>query len=129
MDRVPFLRGIAGEGVGVDWDGPLSSEPVESTDGSFLQLSQASHLFHLSFLDDDDHGEPRDQATESLPLQERPDIDSAVLEELRRATVRAGELPDPMRADQASEERPDIDAAMLEALRRARVGDREARDG
>jgi hypothetical protein len=107
----------------------MSSEPVESTDGSFLQFSQASHLFHLSFLDDTDDGDARGQVSEPPPLQERPDIDTAVLEELRRATVREGGLPDPMRAEQASEERPDIDAAMLEALRHARVGDREARDG
>ena len=65
----------------------------------------------------------------SQPMAGRRDIDTAVLEELRRATVGASGLPDPMGADRAADDRADIDAAMLEALRRATVTDTGRRDG
>ncbi len=127
MDRVPSPRGIVQQhsGGACAWFDGLDT--VESTDGSFLQLGQASHLFDLSFLPGDSHTE--EPTVESAPLLGRRDIDDAMLEALRRAMVGDDGLSGPVRLTKVREERLDIDAAMLEALRQAAASDPEVRGG
>jgi hypothetical protein len=117
VDRASSVGGISDEGF---WpDSPeLDDSGLESTDGSFLQLSQAGHLFHLTFLGDDDvRGN-----VEPPPFIDRPDIDDAMVDALRQAMVHEGGLPDPLRRP-VRNDRLDIDSALVEALARATVGE------
>ena len=93
MVRVPFSRGILSEHLRIDYD---DGGPSAGPEGASVS---------------------------SQPMAGRGDIDAAVLEELRRATVRSCGLPDPIPADSVADERADIDAAMLEALRSAAASD------
>jgi hypothetical protein len=123
VDRAPSPWGISNEGLTPETS-KFDGCEVETTDGSFLQLSQASHLFHLTFLGDDNVA-----GSESPPFGDRPDIDDAMVDALRRAMVHEGGLPDPMRADPHRNDRLDIDSALVDALARAIVGEPEAHDG
>jgi hypothetical protein len=124
MDGVPSSKVVHDEDPAVDFPQFTGLDIVEATDGSFFQFSQASHLFHLSFLPDDE--KELELGSETPDLARRPDIDSALLEALHGAMV--GDLPGPMRVTSTRDERRDIDSAMLEALRRATVADPVARD-
>jgi hypothetical protein len=90
-----------------------------------LQLSQASHLFNLTFLAEDD----APSGIEPPLFVGRPDIDDAMVDALRQAMVHEGGLPDPLRAESVRHDRLDIDSALVEALARATVGEPESRDG
>jgi hypothetical protein len=124
VDRAPSPRGVSNEGDAPD-STKFDSADVETTDGSFFQLSQASHLFHLTFLGDDSAL----CSIESPPFVDRPDIDDAMVDALRQAMVPAGGLPDPLHAVSLRNDRLDIDSALVEALARATVGEPGSRDG
>ncbi|HVA07809.1 MAG TPA: hypothetical protein VNG12_13805 [Acidimicrobiales bacterium] len=124
MGGAPSAEGNSNEGF---WpDSPeLDGSDLESNDGSFFQLSQASHLFHLAFLGDDHVP----GSTEPVSFVDRPDIDDAMVDALRRAMVHEGGLPDPLRAGPVRNDRFDIDSALVEALARATIAEPEFRDG
>jgi len=127
MERVPSSTGVPNQDPRPDYPRFTGPDVVETTDGSFLHLGQASHLFHLTVLPDGGDVQ-RSDAVDPLPLGDRPDIDSAMLEALRRALVCDDGLSGSMRAVPVRDDRPDIDSAMLEALRRATVTDPDVRD-
>jgi hypothetical protein len=116
--------GTSNEALGSD-SPECGGSDVETTDGSFFQLSQASHLFHLTFLGDDNGP----STIEPPSFVDRPDIDDAMVDALRQAMVHEGGLPDPMRAGPVRNDRLDIDSALVDALARATVGEPESRDG